>query len=104
MIIHYIPIDNFTNANSHIKWHRTDFINELSQLPILLVQLALEENINYVVIDGNHRLTKWIGNVTNIPCYILDMQWIIDNDMFYSDFSKLMYIFQNELSTFTVIK
>ena len=57
-----------------------------------------------MVIDGNHRLTKWIGNVTNIPCYILDMQWIIDNDMFYSDFSKLMYIFQNELSTFTVIK
>lgn len=96
-MIEYIPIEDFIKSNSYIKWDKTDTFNIKSD-PIILVPITLGVYTKFVVIDGNHRLSVWINEKKQrIPCNILDGQALIDNNMFCSGFSKLMYIFQNEL-------
>lgn len=97
-MIQYLPMSDFVEENSYIKWDKTDCINKIKSEPILLVPLTMDKYIKLVAIDGNHRLTVWMNNKkADVPCLILDGQWIIDNDMICSSFSKLIYIFQNEM-------
>lgn len=97
-MIQYLPMSDFVKENSFIKWDKTDCLNKIKSEPILLVPLTMDRYIKLVTIDGNHRLTVWTNNKKkDIPCLILDGQWIIDNNMICSGFSKLMYIFQNEI-------
>lgn len=89
---------DFFSASSYIRWDKTDCLNHVKSEPILLVPLTIDKQIKLVTIDGNHRLTAWENDIKkDIPCFILDGQWIIDNNMICSGFSKLMYIFQNEI-------
>lgn len=103
--IQYLPTLDFVGESSYIKWDKTDCLTFIKSDPILLVPLTMDKYIKLVTIDGNHRLTVWtINEKKDIPCVILDGQGLIDNNMFCSGFSKLMYIFQNEivaLGTFT---
>ena len=104
-MIQYIGVQDFVMKNSYIKWDRTELLNEIKRTPILLAPMTIDEYVKLVVIDGNHRLTSWIDNKEKIPCCILDGQAIIDSNMLCSGFSKLMYIFQNEvvaLATYTM--
>lgn len=97
-MIQYLSKSDFLKASSYIKWNKTDCLNHVKSDPILLVPLTIDKYIKFVTIDGNHRLTAWENDIKkDIPCFILDGQWIIDNNMICSGFSKLMYIFQNEI-------
>lgn len=97
-IIQYLSKSDFLKENSDIKWNRTDCLSYIKNEPILLVPLTIDKYIKFVTIDGNHRLTAWQNDMKkDIPCFILNGQWIIDNNMVCSGFSKLMYIFQNEI-------
>lgn len=93
-----IPIKDFTKTNSYIKWNKTEYSSHVKESPILLIPMTIDKYIKLIVVDGNHRLTEWekIGR-QKIPCYIIDAQCIIDNNFLCSGFSKLMYIFQNEI-------
>ncbi len=95
---HVIPMSDFTRTNSYIKWDIVNHIGKIKNNPILLAPLTIGRYEKFVVIDGNHRLTEWKSRgMENVPCYILDGQGLIDNNMFCSNFSRLMYIFQNEI-------
>lgn len=97
-MIQYFSLDEFIKDNCYIKWDKTEIISELKTFPILMAPITVDKYIKLVVIDGNHRLTSWIKkNKKNIPCVILDGQALVDNNMFASAFSKLLYIFQNEM-------
>lgn len=97
-MIQYLPKSDFVKPNSDVKWDKTDCLNNIKSEPILLAPLTMDKHIKFVTIDGNHRLTAWENDMKkDIPCFILDGQWIIDNNMICSGFSKLMYIFQNEI-------
>lgn len=96
--VQYIDSTEFLRTDRYIKWDRIRSIGEIKKSPIILAPLTIDKYVKLVVIDGNHRLTSWIDNRKgNIPCYILDGQALVDNNMFCSSFSKLMYIFQNEV-------
>ena len=97
-VVQEIPIKDFTKTNSYIKWNRTEYSSRVKESPIVLIPMTIDKYIKLIVVDGNHRLTEWekIGR-QKIPCYIIDEQFIIDNNFLCSGFSKLMYIFQNEI-------
>ena len=97
-VTQYIELNEFIRDNGCIKWDRIKTMGEIKESPIILAPLTIDKYVRYVVIDGNHRLTSWIDSKRKkIPCYIMDGQALVDNNMFSSSFSKLMYIFQNEV-------
>lgn len=97
-MVQYIDSNEFTKDNRCIKWDRAKVMGAVKTSPIILAPMTIDEYVKFIVIDGNHRLTSWIDNKKeNIPCCIMDGQALIDNNMFCSSFSKLMYIFQNEI-------
>ena len=51
-----------------------------------------------LVVDGNHRITDAIkkGKKT-IKSYLLDTNYIVQGNLFCSDFDKMLYVFQNEV-------
>lgn len=81
-MIRYIPLSDFIEPNSYIKRDLTNPLNHTKSNPILLVPLTIGRYEKFVVIDGNHRLTKWkMEEKKDIPCYILDGQALIDNNV-----------------------
>lgn len=96
--VRYIDSKEFLRTDEWIKWDMIRTIRKIKTSPIILAPLTLGEYVKFVVIDGNHRLTAWLDSKKeNIPCYILNGQALVDNNMFCSSFSKLMYVFQNEI-------
>ena len=88
-MMQFLPKSDFLRASSYIKWDKTDCLNHVKNDPILLVPLTMGEYIKLVTIDGNHRLTAWENDTKkDIPCFILDGQWIIDNNMICSGFKS----------------
>lgn len=105
-MVQYIDLNEFTRDNSCVKWDKTKVVGNIKTTPIILAPMTIGRYVKYIVIDGNHRLTAWIDNKReNIPCCIINEQSLIDNNFLCSSFSKLMYIFQNEvvaLATYTM--
>lgn len=98
---HLIDIKEFTKENSAIKWtpvnENVDSYKN-AQDPIIMVPF-LNGNYNYIVIDGNHRLTyKVHNNINNISAIAIAEQSVIDYSLFSSVFDKLYYIMSNEIS------
>ncbi|NSP27599.1 hypothetical protein HRE78_13180, partial [Enterococcus faecalis] len=97
-----IDLKEFTDINSQIKWTARK-INKLKKFNISPIFLApfLNGQYNYIVIDGNHRLSHANHlNKKSINCFPFDERTMIDYELFCSGFDKLLYIFNNELNHF----
>jgi hypothetical protein len=95
-----IPVDEFISDDSEFKWTPVD-TNVDSYLytddPIIIVPF-LNGTYNYLVIDGNHRLTSKIKhNKENINAIVISEQTVIEQSLFSSGFDKYYYIMNNEL-------
>lgn len=99
-----IPLEEFTKKDSNIKWtpietNVSSYLN--SKKPILMVPF-LNEQYNFLVIDGNHRITsKTENNINDIHALIISEQSVIEHSLFSSGFDKLYYIMNNELCRMT---
>lgn len=97
----YIPISEFIQSNSLFKWNpvntNVDSYSSSNE-PIIIVPF-LDRQYNYLVIDGNHRLTyKAKNNIDGIHALIISEQSVIELSLFSSGFDKLYYIMHNELN------
>lgn len=94
-----IPMSEFTSTNSQFKWNPviTDSKYSLNKDPVFMVPF-LQGQYNYLVIDGNHRISSFIkASKKEIDTLILSEQSILDLDILASAFDKYLYIFHNEL-------
>ena len=68
--------------------------------PVLLVPF-LATPYQALIIDGNHRLSyfKKYKPYSGVKVCQLDVNYLIQNNMFPSDFDKLLYILLNEVSS-----
>lgn len=95
-------LKEFTDSDSQIKWtvRNIDKSKKFNTTPIFLSPF-LNGQYNYVVIDGNHRLSHAkLLNKKSINCFPFDERTMIDYELFCSGFDKLLYIFNNELNHF----
>lgn len=97
----FIPLDEFVGDDSSIKWTSINanvdsYAN--SKKPIMLVPF-LDNQYNYLVIDGNHRLTYKINNkINDVHALIFSEQTVIEQSLFSSGFDKFYYIMHNEIN------
>lgn len=96
----FIPLSEFIQKNSLFKWTlvdtNVDFYSNFNK-PIIIVPF-FSGQYNYLVIDGNHRLTNKIkNNADGIYALIISEQSVIEHSLFSSGFDKLFYIMHNEL-------
>ncbi len=99
--VQFFNANEFVRKNSFIKWDYPDdnFVSNNNK-PIIMIPFILDEYYKTLVIDGNHRIKKWIkSGRSTFPCYCFNSQWYIDNMFFSSNFSCLLYIMQNEIAT-----
>ncbi|MCU7197988.1 hypothetical protein [Turicibacter sanguinis] len=96
-----LDIEEFTIENSSIKWTKTNDIikdSKKDNIPIILVPYH-NGNYLYLLIDGNHRLTKLLReNRTKVDTVILNAQSLVDIRGFFSGFDMYFYAMYNELS------
>lgn len=96
-----IPLSEFVQEKSEFKWTPVSTnVNSYSNSnePIVIVPF-LSGQYNYLVIDGNHRLTyKTKNNIDNILALIISEQSVVEHSLFSSGFDKLFYIMYNELT------
>lgn len=96
-----VPLEEFTRADGIIHWTPVNSnVDDYSKAnnPILIVPY-LNGKINYLVVDGNHRLTyKTQHNINQIYALIISEKSIIENSLFSSSFDKFYYIFNNEIN------
>lgn len=97
----FIPLTKFVQKNSEISWTPVDTnVNSYSNSkePIVMVPF-LDRHYNFLVIDGNHRLTyKTKNNIDDIHALIISEQTVIEHSLFSSGFDKFYYIMSNELN------
>lgn len=98
-----IPLDEFLRKDGTIKWTPVERSVDLHSIlnsndPIIIVPF-LSNQYNFLVIDGNHRLTyKAQNNIDEIYSLIISEQSVIDFSIFSSSFDKLYYIMHNEIN------
>lgn len=97
-----VPIDanEFTKWNSPFHWTPTlskPLFNEMKSSPVMAVPV-LEGYSNYLIVDGNHRLTEWVKSKNKIPTLLFGIDFLIQSTAFCSDFDKLHYIFRYDLT------
>lgn len=95
------PLDDFTKEDSDIYWSAVDSNVEgysNANKPILVVPY-FNGKYQYLVIDGNHRLTyRMRHNVRDVSVLIISEQSVIDQQLFSSSFDSMYYIFINEIN------
>ncbi|WP_310605525.1 hypothetical protein [Anaerosporobacter sp.] len=99
-----IQIDEFKDLNRNINWTSTSDNVRVKSNPIIMAPLTLGKYYKWIVVDGNHRITDAISKrVKIIKAFCLDVNLLVQSNMFCTGFDKLLYIFQNEsvaLATF----
>lgn len=92
-----ISLDEFTKGKQ-MNWVATEDTVSIKSEPIIIVPFTIDEAYKMLVVDGNHRITEAIkkGKKT-INAYVLDANWIVQGNLFCSEFDKMLYIFQNEM-------
>lgn len=99
-----VPRDAFVGDNANIYWTEVEDSVELYSFntkPIIVVPYLCGK-YNYLVIDGNHRLTSLMqNNASFVRSMLLTERTVIVNELFSSNFDMLLYIFNNELCRFS---
>ncbi|WP_036217430.1 hypothetical protein [Lysinibacillus sphaericus] len=95
-----IALTEFTKEKTQFLWDsvETDPTYPINNEPILIVPF-LNGQYNFLVIDGNHRVSSAVKAKLNyIETLTLAEHSVIDLEIFSSGFDKLLYIFFNEMS------
>ena len=93
-----VRIEEFTNVNRRINWTATADKVKIKTQPIIIVPLTVGEFYQWLVVDGNHRITYAIENKKkSVKAFLLDSNSLVEANMFNSGFDKFLYIFQNEM-------
>lgn len=93
-----VRIEEFTNVNRRINWTATADKVKIKTQPIIIVPLTVGEFYQWLVVDGNHRITYAIENKKkSVKAFFLDSNALVEANMFNSGFDKFLYIFQNEM-------
>ena len=91
----FIPTEYFLPPYQKLLWNPIDNFNEtipLSTLPVIAVEY-LHGYTDYLIIDGNTRLTKWTQTKKEIPTARISANSLVQNNLFPSKFDKLYYAF-----------
>ncbi len=96
----YVELNEFRSSKSEIRWNPVDrhLTSQKRTDPILIVPYK-NNQYNYLVIDGNHRITYKVNNmIDDIRATFLAEESVIDMEIFSSSFDKLYYIMMNEIN------
>lgn len=96
-----IPIDKFTEGESQIKWDKvSSTILRNNSLPLIIVPFLFGQ-FDYLLIDGNHRLTNAIKNKEKqIDAIFISNVVLQEPQIFMSRFDQLFYFFNYEIVDF----
>lgn len=96
-----VPIDKFVEDNAQIKWDvASSTILRSNSLPLLIVPFLFGQ-FDYLLIDGNHRLTNAIKNKEKqIDAIFISSVVLQDQQTFMSRFDQLFYLFNYEIVHF----
>ena len=84
--------------NRRINWTATTDKVKIKIQPIIIVPLTVGVFYQWLVVDGNHRITYAIENKKkSVKAFSLDPNALVEANMFSSGFDKFLYIFQNEM-------
>lgn len=93
-----IDIKEFTDKNMRINWTPTTDIVKIKAQPIILAPLTIDKFYQWLVIDGNHRITHAIAEgEKSVKTFSLDPNALVEENLFSTGFDKFLYIFQNEM-------
>lgn len=93
-----IDIKEFTDKNMRINWIPTTDIVKIKTQPIIIAPLTVDKFYQWLVIDGNHRITHAIAErEKNVKAFSLDPNALVEGNLFSTGFDKFLYIFQNEM-------
>ncbi|PGA17868.1 hypothetical protein COL80_29235 [Bacillus thuringiensis] len=101
--IQKISLDSIQNKSFPLDWTPTDnwkgSVN--NQKPIICTQFPFGMN-EYLLIDGNHRLTAKINTrQKSVKSYIISAQEIVDHSILPMSIDRTMYLFIMETSNFS---
>lgn len=90
----WTPVDKNTLLNHEIK-----ILKRISDAdPILMVPFS-NGQYDYLVIDGNHRITYSIQNkITELKNLVISEESVIEHQLMFSSFDIHMYILHNEIN------
>ena len=93
-----IDIKEFTDKNMRINWTPTTDIVKIKTQPIIIAPLTVGKFYQWLVIDGNHRITHAIAEKEkSVKAFSLDPNALVEGNLFSTGFDKFLYIFQNEM-------
>lgn len=93
-----IDIKEFTDKNMGINWTPTTDIVKIKTQPIIIAPLTVDKFYQWLVIDGNHRITHAIAErEKSVKAFSLDPNALVEGNLFSTGFDKFLYIFQNEM-------
>ena len=93
-----IDIKEFTDKNMRINWTPTTEIVKIKTQPIIIAPLTVDKFYQWLVIDGNHRITHAIAErEKSVKAFSLDPNALVEGNLFSTGFDKFLYIFQNEM-------
>ena len=93
-----IDIKEFTDKNMRINWIPTTDIVKIKTQPIIIAPLTVDKFYQWLVIDGNHRITHAIAErEKSVKAFSLDPNALVEGNLFSTGFDKFLYIFQNEM-------
>lgn len=93
-----IDIKEFTDKNMRINWTPTTDIVKIKTQPIIIAPLTVDKFYQWLVIDGNHRITHAIAErEKSVKAFSLDPNALVEGNLFSIGFDKFLYIFQNEM-------
>lgn len=93
-----IDIKEFTDKNMRINWTPTTDIVKIKTQPIIFAPLTVDKFYQWLVIDGNHRITHAIAErEKSVKAFSLDPNALVEGNLFSTGFDKFLYIFQNEM-------
>lgn len=96
-----VSIDKFVENDSQIKWDEaSSTVLRSNSLPLLIVPFLFGQ-FDYLVIDGNHRLTNAIKiQEKQINAIFISSVVLQDQQIFMSRFDQLFYLFNYEIVHF----
>ena len=93
-----IDIKEFTDKNMRINWTPTTDIVKIKTQPIIIAPLTVDKFYQWLVIDGNHRITHAIAErEKSVKAFSFDPIALVEGNLFSTGFDKFLYIFQNEM-------
>lgn len=103
--IEHVPISSFTGSHAKYGWSIPD--NAISSTPSSVPVIAIPYPWKYqdwLIIDGNHRINNSLKSDSHIAVVHINPNFLIESELFATEFDKLFYIFHCESSGLTALK